>query len=406
MRILQVFNRYVQMGGEEKSVDRIYGHLGQEHEVERCFFESRDWTKEGAPGKLGQLRRTFYNSESRAKFEKVCDAFQPDVALFHNPYPVGSPSLYHAAKLRALPVIQYMHNFRPFSVDGTLYAKGVFMEEALRGNFWREVTVGAWQGSKLKSAIMALVLRRLHRSGWLDHVKAWVCISEFLRDKLVHGAGLPAERVHALRHSWDAMPEAPAQEDGGYYLFLGRLIEAKGIEMMLETWRIVEEGMGGKAPELWIGGEGALEGIVRAAAQRSPKIKFLGQIQGREKHEAIRRCRAMLAPSIWWEPLGLVTYEAYDFAKPMLAARSGGLIETIVHGETGLLHEAGNSKNLALDVCEIEKMTVEQRVAMGAAGRKWLLANAGVDEWKRRFDEVLSTVGVQASARKQHIHHH
>jgi glycosyltransferase involved in cell wall biosynthesis len=398
MRILQVFNRYVQMGGEEKSVDRIYGHLGQDHEVERCFFESRDWTRPGAPGKVGQLRRTFYNPESRAKFESTCENLKPDVALFHNPYPVGSPSLYHAAQARGLPVIQYMHNFRPFSVDGTLYANGVFMEEALRGNFWREVRAGAWQGSKLKSAIMALVLRRLHRSGWLDNVKAWVCISEFLRDKLVHGARLSSGRVHALRHSWDAMPQAPAAEDGGYYLFLGRLIEAKGIEMLVESWRIVEEGMGAKAPELWIGGEGAMEGIVRAAAQRTPKVKFLGQIQGKEKHDAIRGCRAMLAPSIWWEPLGLVTYEAYDFAKPMLAARSGGLIETIVHGETGLLHEPGNSMNFALDVCEIEKMTPDQRAAMGATGRQWLLANTGVEEWKRKFNGLLRTVRVQASA--------
>ncbi len=47
----------------------------------------------------------------------------------------------------------------------------------------------------------------------------------------------------------------------------------------------------------------------------------------------------MLAPSVWWEPLGLVTYEAYDYGKPMLAARSGGLSETVVAGLTGFLHE-------------------------------------------------------------------
>jgi hypothetical protein len=136
-RILQVFNRYLHMGGEEKSVDRIYAHLGREHEMERCFFESRDWIGAGAPGKLTQLRRTLYNHDSRAQFEKVCDTFRPDVALFHNVFPVGSPSLYHAAKLRGLPVIQYVHNFRPLSVGGTLYASGQFLEESLHGNYWR-----------------------------------------------------------------------------------------------------------------------------------------------------------------------------------------------------------------------------------------------------------------------------
>ncbi|WP_156346250.1 hypothetical protein [Verrucomicrobium spinosum] len=43
-----MFNRYVHMGGEEKSVDRIYQHLGEEHVVARCFFESRDWARASA----------------------------------------------------------------------------------------------------------------------------------------------------------------------------------------------------------------------------------------------------------------------------------------------------------------------------------------------------------------------
>lgn len=387
-RILQVFNRYVHMGGEEKSVDRIYKHLGQEHEMERCFFESKDWIGNGAPGKLGQLRRTIYNPESRAKFEEVCESFKPDVALFHNAFPVGSPSLYHAAKLRGLPVIQYVHNFRPLSVGGTLYASGQFLEEALQGNYWREVRTGAWQGSVLKSAVMAYVLRRLHRSGWLDNVKAWVCISAFLRDKFVQ-AGLPPERVFALRHSWDAMPEAPVPDDGGYYLFLARLVEVKGVEVLLRAWRMLEERLGDKTPELWIGGEGPMEGMVQEMRLKSRKVRFLGLVNGAEKQEALRRCRALLAPSIWWEPLGLVTYEAYDSGKPVLAAASGGLAETVVDGSTGFLHEPGNADALVESVLKLEAMSAEQRGAMGAAGRKWLLENAGVEEWKRRFDEVL-----------------
>jgi glycosyltransferase involved in cell wall biosynthesis len=390
MRVLQVFNRYVHMGGEEKSVDRIYAHLGQEHEMERCFFESKDWVGQGAPGRLGQLRRTFYNHESRAKLEQVCEAFQPDVALFHNAFPVGSPSLYHAAYLRKLPIVHYVHNFRPFSVGGTLYASGGFMEEALRGDYRREVRSGAWQDSRLKSAVMALVLRRLHRSGWLGNVKSWVCISEFLRDKLVHGAGLPAERVHALRHSWDAMAQAPQPEDRGYYLFLGRLVQVKGLDVLLDAWGQLEQKLGSAAPELWIGGEGPLEGMVRERAERSGKIRLLGLVQGREKMEAIRGCRAMLAPSTWWEPLGLVTYEAYDSAKPMLAARSGGLSETIVDGETGLLHLPGDEEALAGSVLRLEAMTPEERKTMGAKGREWLLANADVETWKKQMNVLLN----------------
>lgn len=392
MRILQVFNRYVHMGGEEKSVDRIYRHVSERHEVGRCFFESKEWLDPGAPGKFGQLRRTFYNHESHERFQKVVEKFQPDAALFHNVYPVGSPSLYHAAHTLGLPVIQYMHNFRPFSISGTLYANGVFPEEALRGDFRREVQAGVWQGSRLKSAIMAMVLRRLHRSGWLQSVKAWVCISEFLRDKLVHGAGLPAEEVFAIRHSWDAMADPVATDDKGYYLFLARLVDVKGVTTLLRAWDILRERLGANTPQLWIGGEGPLETEVRTAVAKHQDIHHLGHIESAQKTEVLRHCRAMLAPSLWWEPLGLVTYEAYDFSKPMLAAASGGLTETVQHGKTGLLHEPGNANALALDIMNLEAMSVEARRAMGAAGRKWLVENTGVRKWQDAFDEVLRKV--------------
>ena len=41
-RMLQVFNRYLFSGGEEKSVDRIYDQLSGGHEMSRCFFESAE----------------------------------------------------------------------------------------------------------------------------------------------------------------------------------------------------------------------------------------------------------------------------------------------------------------------------------------------------------------------------
>ncbi|WP_256200196.1 hypothetical protein [Verrucomicrobium spinosum] len=105
---------------------------------------------------------------------------------------------------------------------------------------------------------MARVLRRLHASGWLENVRAWVCISEFLRDKLAIGTGVGADRLFALRHSWDAMKNPPPPDDRGYYLFLGRLVDVKGVEVLLEAWRHLRARLGPATPALHIGGEGLL----------------------------------------------------------------------------------------------------------------------------------------------------
>ncbi|NIP95587.1 MAG: glycosyltransferase family 4 protein, partial [Akkermansiaceae bacterium] len=94
-------------------------------------------------------------------------------------------------------------------------------------------------------------------------------------------------------------------------------------------------------------------------------------------------------PSVWWEPLGLVTYESYDAAKPMLAAASGGLTETVKDGETGLLHQPGDAASLADSVRKMEGRDEEQRREMGRRGRNWLLSEASPARWKRRFSEIL-----------------
>jgi len=53
--------------------------------------------------------------------------------------------------------------------------------------------------------------------------------------------------------------------------------------------------------------------------------------------EAWRRCSLALVPSVWAEPFGLVALEAMVAGCPVIAARSGGLCELVVDGETGLL---------------------------------------------------------------------
>jgi glycosyltransferase involved in cell wall biosynthesis len=395
-RILQVFSRYLHYGGEELSVLRINHQLEADHDVIRFDLDNHEWVGPNAPPLFLQARRTLYNPQTRDRFEKAVAEHRPDVALFHNIYPVGSPSLYHAACRMNLPVLQYAHNYRPFSVSGSLFVKGRIRTEPLHGHYWREIMCGTWQNSVIKTAVLALAFKRLIRSGWLDSVKAWICVSEFMCDKFVE-AGVSPERVFALRHSWDKMENPPVAEDGGYYLFLGRLVDVKGVGVLLQAWQKLHDTLGKKAPDLWVAGEGPMEGAVKAAAARNPRVKAVGMLKGDAKRDALRRCRAMVIPSIWWEPLGLVTCESYDYGKPVLAAASGGLTETIEDGVTGLLHEPGNADKIVSDVIVMEALPPEKRVAMGQAGRQWLVDHAGSDLWKQKFATILEKTLKNAS---------
>lgn len=388
---MNVFNRYRFPGGEEYSVTRIRDTLAREHRVTPCQFESTEWTQPGRPSVPGQACRLFYNPEGRRRFEAAVDHAGADLAVFHNIYPVGSPALYRAALKRRLPVVHYLHNYRPFSVGGTLYYHGRILAEPLTGRYRTEIREGAWMGSVPRSLMMAVLLKLLHRSGWLKSVKQWIAISDFMRRQLLEAGAVQPERIVTLRHSWDAMPQAPLPEDSGVYLFLGRLVPEKGVATLLDAWDVLRAQLGRKTPALHVAGEGPLADAVKERARSNPFICQLNQIGGDVKEEELRRCRAVVVPSVWWEPLGLVTYEAYDHGKPVLAARSGGLAETVLPGETGLLHEPGSVEGLVKDVLALESMSPSHRFAMGAAGRAWLLSEADPGRWLKRFNEIAQT---------------
>jgi len=393
LRAVQVFNVYLERGGEEKSVDRIRRQMADRWDIRKCFFDSQEWKAEPKWKAPFQVARMFSNRAAAERLRTAIREHQPDFLLFHNIYPVGSPVLYRVALEEKIPVVQFIHNFRPFSAGGALWAGDRIAWEALKGDYSAEIKAGSWQGSRPRTAIMAAVLKRLHRSGWLDGVKGWIGISEFMRDTFIQ-AGVPANRAHALRHCWEPTnTEAPGFPDGEHYLFLSRLVPEKGVATLLAAWAILQERLGQACPVLVVGGTGSEEKAVEQAAAKSQgTIRFVGFVDGDQKTELLRNSRAMLAPSIWLEPLGLVTYEAYDFGKPMLAAASGGLSETVLDGKTGFLHEPGDAPSLAATIENLELLSPNQRQDMGAAGHQWLLENTDPGAWSTTLGEIVDSV--------------
>src|SRR5690606_26924744 len=213
--------------------------------------------------------------------------------------------------------------------NGYLWAGGRLLPQGLKRNFIPEIIAGSWQGSRTKTAIYAGILWEMHAEGLFRKVDAWLAISDFVKETFTR-AGVEDDKIHLLKHSWDARAAAPemAPSSPPMLLFLGRLTESKGIETLLDAWEIAAE----QVPEarLCIGGGGPLEELVKARASVLPRCEFLGYVAGQRKGELISACTAMVVPSVWWEALGLVSYEAYDFSRPVMAAASGGLAETVM----------------------------------------------------------------------------
>jgi len=141
--------------------------------------------------------------------------------------------------------------------------------------------------------------------------------------------------------------------------------------------------------KLLIAGSGPMEKELRTALYELPHCEYLGQVDGRLKQQLLSQTTALIVPSVWWEPLGLVVYEAYDYSKPVLVARSGGLTETVIDGETGWIHEPGNATQLAEHMIDaLERPEVSH--SRGIAGRQWLLTHASPADWLKQFEQIAN----------------
>ncbi|WP_411826375.1 glycosyltransferase family 4 protein [Luteolibacter sp. AS25] len=397
MKLLQVFNQYRFHGGEEAWVGSISKLLGVSATVEDLTFRSDDWIGENAPKKLKQIRLIGDNPMSRAALREHVLRFKPDALIFHNTIPVGSFGLYDEARSLELPVIQYTHNFRPFSPGGTLWLNDHVNDAALRGNPWPEIYRGAWQGSRLKTAVLAYHLHQARAKGSFDCIDHWLAISNFMRDKFAE-AGIPRKKITVLRHCWEAEPFISNIEESDHYLFLGRLVREKGPLSLLDAWKILENKLGNRCPRLILAGDGPLEAQIRLRVDKMHKVECVGFVSGIKKTNLIRSCRALMVPSIWWEPLGLTTYEAYASARPVIAARSGALKETVFDEITGWHHEPDDAGSIANAVTKAELTGETGRTKYGLEGRKWLIEEADPNVWKSRF---ISTVEKVVEAKRK-----
>jgi glycosyltransferase involved in cell wall biosynthesis len=382
-RLIQIFNRYLEPGGEEAWVANLEKSFG----IPACYFNSSDWTGPGAPSRFSQALRMIYNPDAIRKLRQFHEREKPEAWVIQNVFPTGSAGIYRDVQRRRIPAIQYVHNFRPFSVSG--YVRPIDLDDiGNRGRmFFHEIRRAAWRDSRLRTTWFATVLSIAHLLGWFEAVVAWIAVSDFMRDQFIR-AGVPAQNIFTLRHFWRPTADVAATTDENYYLFIGRLVELKGVLVLLDVWDRIFQERGSAGPKLVIVGEGSLEDTVRSRARQNALVDFRGSVPSETKRQLLSGMRALIAPSICLESLGLVAYEAYDFAKPVLAARAGGLGEIVLHDRTGLVHEPGDVAALHEHVMKLEREP-QLRSELGRHGREWLLENADEEKWRKRFEEIV-----------------
>jgi glycosyltransferase involved in cell wall biosynthesis len=159
-----------------------------------------------------------------------------------------------------------------------------------------------------------------------------------------------------------------------YYLFIGRLVSRKGVDVAVQVTREI-------GARLLIAGQGALQNPAEGLDIRGDHVQHVGTVGPQERAELMGRARAVFVPTRYIEPFGGVAVEAQMCGTPVITTDWGVFNETVVHGVTGWRCRTFDDFVWAATsgLGQIDP----------AACREWALRNYSVDRVKWMYQEYF-----------------
>lgn len=153
------------------------------------------------------------------------------------------------------------------------------------------------------------------------------------------------------------------------FLFIGELTEIKGIDILLEAFKIASD----RSTNLFLKiiGDGPMRAYCeKFIADNKLNIKLSGRLNHEKTLEEISLSDIIILPSRT-ESYGRVILEAFEFEKAVIASRVGGIPQLIKDGENGILVKPSDTKELADAMLILSKDSI-LREKLGKNGRRSL----------------------------------
>jgi glycosyltransferase involved in cell wall biosynthesis len=343
MKILLIHNSYKLSGGEDEVFQREKRLLvSAGHEIVEYLRDNKETDDYSLVQTITLAARTTWAWDSHRELRNLLKREKPDIAHFHNTFPLISPSAYYACSSAGVPVIQTLHNPRLICPAATLFRNGKPCEDCARSVFpWPAVQHACYQNSRLRSALVGSMLATHRLVGtWERRVNRYIVSTTFYQRKFTQ-AGIPAERIALKPHFVETDPGIRTRP-GKYALFIGRLSPEKGVSTLLKAWERL------KHVPLRIRGEGPMaEAVQQAASAEESSLAIVPRLPASELFQLIKGARFLVWPSEgFYETFGLVAIEAFACGVPVIASRSGAMVEMVSDGLTGKHFRASDPVDL------------------------------------------------------------
>lgn len=378
LKILIIHTEYQQAGGESAVVQEDIKLLHEAgHSVELLQFDNNG-------NSLLKLMQLPFNVSAWFRTLKVIKETAPDVVHIHNLHFAGSTAVLYAAKRLKVPIVMTLHNFRLLCPSATLFFKGKLFLKSLNQNFCIEaIRCGAYQQSRLLTGWLAASMWLHQKLGTWHLVNQFILLSPhaarlFKQSKLM----IDPDRL-TIKPNFVSAPPVIETSRSNHFLFVGRLCEEKGIDVILNAFCTGDA-------VIKIAGDGPLKDKVISYSTQFPNIQYLGPLAKPAIYREMQECTALIFPSIWYEGMPLTIIEAFACGTPVVASNLGAMATMIRDGWNGLHFTPGDVAALKMQVQHWNALSLLERFA---------ISENAMDTYQRHYtpgknlDQLLSVYG-------------
>ncbi len=232
-----------------------------------------------------------------------------------------------------------------------------------------------------------------------------IAVSEYARQQLI-SQGISAKQVTTVHHGikanvteTDPLTYSIHQEQR--LLFAGRIIPEKGLVWLLRALA--------KTPpstQLDIAGEGWFEPQVKKLAKDlkiDNRITWHGWCDRKTLNRLYQQSFAVVFPSLWPEPAGLITLEAYARSRPVIASNVGGIPEYMIPNQTGLLVPP-NQPDLLAEAITTLATDLDRTIYLAEQGHIHFQKYFTMEHHVRKLERLYEDVKQKFHARSTAVH--
>ncbi len=347
MRLLLVHNRSLDLNGEDIYFESLIELLKKHNNQTFLYAKSNKNLRNDFFENVSVARNMFENEKSKIKLSKIIGKVQPDIAHFHNVYPLISPSAYSVCKQYRVPIIQTIHNYRFMCSKAVLFRNGKVCELCVRKKFpYYSILYGCYHRSRMASAVFASAFfYHKHIKKSFDAIDTYIFPSPFTRDYYVKNLQLSPSKTVVLPYFVPLNKKRRDNRKKDYFLFAGRLSEEKGVLQLLEVFKALPY-------KLVVIGDGPLKKqVLKYKNYENIEIKhFLPQ---NKIFFYMQNAICTIIPSLWYEVLPMVMLESFANGTPVIVPEFGTFKNTVIKGKTGFFYEQNNWEDLRVTILKV-----------------------------------------------------